>query len=115
MQLIVHEQTSLWTAEIERALTGRSELTVRWCPHRSDLFEHVHSAVLIVIVCDADDAALSLIRRLLRANSDLKIMCLVSEEFDSWELLARELGVVAIIPDVTSKRQVLTLIQRLLK
>ncbi|WP_437193786.1 hypothetical protein [Planctomicrobium sp. SH527] len=115
MQLLVHEQTSLWTAEFERACSGRTGLTIRWCPHRSDLFDHAVAVIFVVLVCEADDASLTLIRRLLRSNADLKILCLVSADVDSWELLARELGVAAILPDVTSKRHVIDLVQQWLK
>ncbi|SFI55474.1 hypothetical protein [Planctomicrobium piriforme] len=109
--LLVHEPTSHWTAEIERTWAKRPDVSIRWRPYRESVLEELPGADLVLLVVAPDDAALDFLRQLHRLAPQAILICLVSEEIQEWELLARELGATAILPDTAMNQQVIELLE----
>jgi len=113
IRVIIHERSSLWTAELERRLSGQTDLSFRWHPYRSDLLQNALNAEIMVLVVSPDDDSLDLIRELRRCNQSARLICLVETDALDWENLARELGVTGILPDVAMKSDVAELVMAL--
>ncbi|WP_437229938.1 hypothetical protein SH661x_001699 [Planctomicrobium sp. SH661] len=113
--ILVHEQVSHWTAELERAFADTPQIVFRWRPYQTELLEELSLAQGLLLVVDGDDASLELIRTIHAKAASTPMVCIVSESNSNWEWLARELGATCVLSETTEKWRVAHSLQRLLQ
>lgn len=111
--LLVHEPTSLWTAEFERQLLPDPGLRIRWRPDFGDLLAESTRQTLAVLVLSPEEESLEKVSQLHTRTAG--ILCLIAGEDFPWEKAARELGADVVLPETTTKYSVLDSLRKLLR
>lgn len=114
-RLIVHEKNSHWTATLEREWFGIRPAQIRWRPYQQELQAEFHDHDLALLILEPDEPALELLAKLQAITSQTRIVCFIEEENKDWELIARELGVKAILPLTSPYPEMLKLVENLME